>query len=137
MFVERDTGAKHYFEVPLAEAVKIYHQATSCISGIGRTVRGPSMSSNPGKVHVLGTAEIAGEKVFVLKFIQGRNPAWTENPFFAKYDEKASWLNDLKPAFGEEKFFFEDELKEIEAADTSSGTLFPYSPTMEYNNMVL
>ena len=50
---------------------------------------------------------------------------------------QASWLNDLKPAFGEEEFFFEKELDEISAAPTSSGTLFPYEPQMAYNNMVL
>ncbi|XP_013405809.1 uncharacterized protein LOC106170480 isoform X2 [Lingula anatina] len=137
MFVERDTGAKHYFEVPLAEAVKIYQEASSSISGIGRTVRGPSMSASPGKLHVLGTATLQGEKVFVLKFLQGRNPAWTENPFFAQYDPKASWLSDLRPAFGEKKFFFEDELEEIERAETSSGALYPYPEGMEYKNMML
>jgi hypothetical protein len=30
-------------------------------------------------------------------------------PFFAQYDPKATWFNQLKPAFGEEKFFFENE----------------------------
>jgi hypothetical protein len=28
-------------------------------------------------------------------------------PFFAKYDPEAIWYDELKPAFGEEKFFFE------------------------------
>ena len=50
-----------------------------------------------------------GEKVFVLRFIQGRNPDWVQRPFFAQYDEKATWLHHLKPAFGAEKFFFEEE----------------------------
>lgn len=45
--------------------------------------------------------------MFVCRFIQGRNPDWVQRPFIAKYDEIAAWLNDLKPAFGEEKFFFE------------------------------
>jgi hypothetical protein len=44
--------------------------------------------------------------------LQGRNPEWVNRPFFAKYDENAIWLDDLKPAF-EDKFFFEDELKQI------------------------
>jgi hypothetical protein len=67
------------------------------------------MSAEPGKVEIQGVAEIRGEKVFVLRFIQGRNPDWVQHPFFARYDEKATWLNQLKPAFGEEKFFYEDE----------------------------
>jgi KamA family protein len=109
MFVERDTGARHYFEVPLAKTWEIYRKAIQKISGLGRTVRGPSMSAEPGKVEIQGVAEIRGEKVFVLRFIQGRNPDWVQRPFFARYDEKATWLNQLKPAFGEEKFFYEDE----------------------------
>ena len=108
-FVARDTGAKHYFEIPLAEAYEIYRSAINQMSGLGRTVRGPSMSAGPGKVEITGIAEINGEKVFCLRFLQGRNPEWCYRPFFAKFDEKATWLDQLEPAFGEEKFFFEDE----------------------------
>jgi L-lysine 2,3-aminomutase len=108
MFVERDTGASHYFEVPLYKAWHIYRDAMQQLSGIGRTARGPSMSADPGKVEIQGVTEINGEKVFVLRFIQGRNPDWVQRPFFAKYDESATWLDHLKPAFGEDKFFFEE-----------------------------
>ena len=67
------------------------------------------MSDHAGKIQVLGVSEVRGEKVFVLRFIQGRNPKWVHKPFFAKYDPKATWFDQLKPAFGEEKFFFEDK----------------------------
>ncbi len=67
------------------------------------------MSAGPGKVEVHGVAEIAGEKVFVLRFLQARNPEWTHRPFFAKFCEEAVWLDQLKPAFGEAEFFFEQE----------------------------
>lgn len=113
MFVERDTGAKHYFEVPLAKAWNIYRDAMQQVSGLGRTARGPSMSAGPGKIEVQGVTEINGEKVFVLRMIQGRNPDWVQQPFFAKYDEQATWISDLKPAFGEQKFFFEDEYHQL------------------------
>ncbi|WP_416391018.1 KamA family radical SAM protein [Alloalcanivorax xenomutans] len=115
MFVERDTGARHYFEVPLAKAWRIYRDAMKQVSGLARTARGPSMSSHPGKVEIQGVTEIHGEKVFVLRFIQGRNPDWVQRPFFAKYNGEATWLNHLEPAFGEEKFFFEDELATMES----------------------
>lgn len=114
MFVERDTGARHYFEIPLAQAWDIYRDAMKQVSGLARTARGPSMSSHPGKVEIQGVTEIHGEKVFVLRLIQGRNHDWVQRPFFAKYDEKATWMNHLKPALGEEKFFFEDELNAME-----------------------
>lgn len=109
MFIERDTGAKRYFELPLYKTWEIFREAYKQVSGVSRTVRGPSMSAGPGKVEVSGVSEINGEKVFVLRFIQARNPDWVQRPFFAKYDEEATWLDDLKPAFGEEKFFWEDE----------------------------
>jgi hypothetical protein len=112
MFVERDTGAKAYFEVPLARAYKVFTEAYSQVSGLCRTVRGPSMSTMPGKVLVDGITQVAGEKVFVLKFLQGRNPKWANRIFFAKYDSKATWLSDLQPAFGEERFFFEVAVEE-------------------------
>ncbi len=111
MFVARDTGAQHYFAVTLERAWHIFRDAYQTVSGIARTVRGPSMSAGPGKVHILGISEVMGEKVFVLQFIQGRNPDWVRRPFFAKYDPKAIWLDDLYSAFGEPAFFFEDEYK--------------------------
>ena len=109
MFVERDTGARHYFEVPLIRAWEIYREAMQQVSGIARTARGPSMSAHPGKVEIQGVTEVNGEKVLALRMIQGRDPDWVQRPFFAQYDEQATWLNHLKPAFGEERFFFEQE----------------------------
>ncbi|HEX5515735.1 MAG TPA: lysine 2,3-aminomutase [Gammaproteobacteria bacterium] len=119
MFVERDTGAKRYFEVPLARAYEVYRDAMQCVSGLGRTARGPSMSAGPGKVEVQGITEIGGEKVFVLRFIQGRNPDWVQRPFFAKYDPAATWLDDLQPAFAEDRFFFTDEYQAMCAQATT------------------
>ncbi|HRG00523.1 MAG TPA: lysine 2,3-aminomutase [Bacteroidia bacterium] len=111
MFIPRDTGAQDYFAITLENSWHIFRNAYQKVSGVCRTVRGPSMSCTPGKVQVLGISEIKGEKIFVLRMLQGRNPDWVAKPFFAKYDEKAIWMDELKPAFGEEKFFFEDELE--------------------------
>ncbi len=112
-FVERNTGAKNYFEIPLIQAYEIYHEAYKQVSGLGRTVRGPSMSALPGKVAIEGVTTINGEKVFMLNLIQARNPDWCRRPFFAKFNPKATWLTDLRPAFGHDKFFYQDELNEI------------------------
>lgn len=111
MFIARDTGAQRYFSVPLVRAWEIYQQAFQSVSGICRTAGGPSMSAFPGKVQVLGVSEIHGKKVFVLRMVQGRDPDWVDRPFFAAYDERATWFEDLKPAFGEKEFFFETELQ--------------------------
>ena len=111
MFVVRDTGAQHYFGVPLVRAYGIFREAYKKVSGLGRTVRGPSMSATPGKVQIEGTPLINGERVMELRFLQGRNPDWVQKPFYAKYDEDAIWLDDLTPAFGD-PFFFTKEMDE-------------------------
>lgn len=120
MFVERDTGAQHYFSVPLARAHRIFREAYGRVSGLARTVRGPSMSATAGKILVCGTAEVAGEKVFALQFIQARDTDWLCRPFFAAFDPEAIWIDDLKPAFGESEFFFSHTLAELAAAGGES-----------------
>jgi L-lysine 2,3-aminomutase len=112
MFVERDTGANQYFRVPLVRTWEIYRQAVQQVSGLARTARGPSMSAGPGKVEIQGVCEIAGEKVFTLRFLQSRNPDWVHRPFHARYDDQASWLSDLIPAFGAAEFFYQREYDE-------------------------
>ena len=111
MFVERDTGPKQYFQVPLARALRIANAAAADVSGLARTVRGPSMSATPGKVQVDGVVEIDREKVFVLKMVQGRDPDWVNRVFFARFDSQASWLDELQPAFGEDQFFFDPYIR--------------------------
>lgn len=113
MFMARDTGAQHYFAVPLVEAWDIFRHAYQKVSGVCRTVRGPSMSATPGKVQMLGVGEINGKKVMTLRFLQGRNPDWVARPFFAEFDDKATWLDELKPAFGDKEFFYEKELSQM------------------------
>ena len=109
MFIARDTGSKAFFEVPLDKAWELFRKAYASVSGICRTVRGPSMSANPGKVVITGVREIKGEKFFVLNFLQCRNPKLVGIPFFAEYDPEATWLDQLKPAFGKEEFFYEKD----------------------------
>jgi KamA family protein len=122
MFVARDTGAKHFFELPLERCWEIFRKAYRSVSGVCRTVRGPSMSDTPGKIQLLGVAQVRGEKVFVLRFLQGRDPRWVDIPFFARYDPRATWFDQLEPAFGEQRFFFESD-RAFEAARADSSLL--------------
>jgi L-lysine 2,3-aminomutase len=107
MFIERDTGARHYFEVPLGRAYEIFQDAYSRVCGLGRTVRGPSMSTLPGKVVIDGTPIISGRKVFALRFLQARDSSWVGKPFFAKFDARATWFDGLQPAFQDSESFFQ------------------------------
>ncbi|MCW7754213.1 lysine 2,3-aminomutase [Desulfobotulus sp. H1] len=116
MFIERDTGPAGYFNVPLMEAYRIFTEAYRGVSGLCRTVRGPSMSAGPGKVLMDGVADIGGERVMILKFIQARNPAWVNQVFFAAWNPSAHWLDDLQPAFGEKSFFYDAEYRRMQDA---------------------
>jgi KamA family protein len=112
LFVERDTGARRSFEVPIARALAIYQNALRTLSGLGRTARGPIMSTGPGKVMVQGVAELQGRSVFVLSFIQARCPQWVGRLFFAEYDPDATWFSDFRP-WGGDQFFFESEYQHM------------------------
>jgi L-lysine 2,3-aminomutase len=101
MFVERDTGPQDFFAVPLARAHQVFRDGYQSVSGLARTVRGPSMSATPGKVCVDGVTELAGQRVFVLHMIQARDPSLVGKPFFAKFDPYATWISDLEPAFAD------------------------------------
>ncbi|MFQ5586469.1 MAG: lysine 2,3-aminomutase, partial [Thermodesulfobacteriota bacterium] len=106
-FVVRDTGSHDYFSIPLVVGWRIFQKAFRRTRGISRTVRCPIMSTIWGKIQILGISEIRGEKVIALQFLQGRQPDWVLRPFYAEYNEKAVWFDELRPAFGEEKFFFQ------------------------------
>jgi KamA family protein len=123
MFVERDTGPSEYFSLPLARAHEIFQSAYQMVSGLSRTVRGPSMSAFPGKVVIDGVVTINGEKLFALQFLQARNPDWVRKPFFAKFDPDATWMDHLVPAFGKSRFFFESE--EDEGEHAPAGKVIP------------
>ena len=112
MFVERDTGPQDYFAVPLARGYSIFRRAYRQVSGLCRTVRGPSMSATPGKVCIDGIAEVAGQQVYVLHMIQARDPSLVGKPFFARYNPDATWISDLEPAFAA-RFPFESDPEEL------------------------
>ena len=106
MFVERDTGARGYFEIPLAECWDIFRGAYRQVSGNCRTVRGPSMSAFPGKVHILGITTIGNQRAFVFEYIQCRKAKLVRRPFFAKCDATATWFDQLDPLTARDRPFF-------------------------------
>jgi L-lysine 2,3-aminomutase len=128
-FVERDTGPRQYFELPLFETYEIFRRAYVKVSGLARTVRGPSMSATPGKVRILGVTTIGNREVFVLDYLQARNPDLVRRPFFAAFDPDATWFDQLRPAFESDRLFFErdstvaePELPRYEVAQLANGT---------------
>jgi L-lysine 2,3-aminomutase len=106
MFVERDTGARNYFEMPLVRCWNIFRNAFQQVSGLARTVRGPSMSCFPGKVHILGVTDVGDQQAFCLEFLQAREPDLVRRPFFAVLDPSATWYDQLKPLTQADEQFF-------------------------------
>lgn len=113
MFIERNTGPHRYFAVPLLKALKIYRAAACEVSGLAQTVRGPVMSTGPGKVELTDVTCIQDQQVFALRFLQARRPEWCHRLFFARLDARATWLSDLQPAHGEQAFFFESDYQTL------------------------
>lgn len=114
MYCARPTGEHHYFTVPLAELDKVFRKVYRSLPSINRPSRHISMTSSAGKISILGTSEVHGEKAFALAFTEGRNMKWLDRVFLAKYDEKENTIVKLKP-FDSDKYFFEDELSKIES----------------------
>jgi hypothetical protein len=115
MYCARPTGEHHYFTAPLADMERVFNRVYHSLSSINRPSRHISMTISAGKLAIMGTAVVNGEKCFALQFTEARNMAWMDRVILAKYDEKENKVDFLTP-LDTDKFFFEDELKEIEEA---------------------
>ncbi|WP_321371844.1 hypothetical protein [uncultured Desulfuromusa sp.] len=113
MYAARPTGEHHYFAAPMADIERVFSKIYNSLASINRPSRHISMTISAGKLAILGTSIINGEKCFALQFTEARNMEWMNRVFHAKYDETKNKIDLLLP-FDTEKYFFEDELKEIE-----------------------
>jgi hypothetical protein len=46
------------------------------------------------------------QDVFVLQYLQARDPALVRRPFLAKFDPEVTWFSQLEPATKEDSAFF-------------------------------
>jgi len=113
IYAARPTGEHHYFAAPLADIERVFNLIYRSLSSINRPSRHITMTISAGKLSILGTSVIDGVKCFALQFNEARNMQWMDRVFHAKYDEQQNKINLLLP-FDTEKYFFEDELKQIE-----------------------
>ncbi|MDP7591509.1 MAG: hypothetical protein QF552_02205 [Litorilituus sp.] len=113
MYCARPTGEHHYFTAPIADVSKIFDKIYRELPSINRPSRHLSMTTSAGKISIMGECEVGGERAFALMFTEGRNMQWLDKVFLAKYDESTNDVKLLKP-FDSDKFFFEDELAQIE-----------------------
>ncbi len=98
MFIERETGPFEYFQIPIAEVYTIYNEAIRLTGSLAKTVTAPVMSASKGKVQILGVINnpLDGKKYFMLQYARHRDYKKTYKPFLAEYDEKATWVDQLK-----------------------------------------
>ena len=113
MYCARPTGEHHYFTAPLADINNVFNKVYRSLASVNRPSRYITMTSSAGKVSLMGTTVINGEKVFVLKFNEGRNMEWLDQVYLAKFDPQENTIEKLQPYEGE-KHFYEDELRTIE-----------------------
>ncbi len=113
MYCARNTGEYHYFTAPLASIEKVANLIYRSLSSFHRPSRYITMTTSAGKLSILGTAEVNGQKAFALKFNESRNMAWMDKVFLAKFDETETRVDKLVPLDTKE-FFFEGELHQIE-----------------------
>lgn len=114
MYCARPTGEHHYFAAPLADLEKICNLVYRELSSLARPSRYITMTTSAGKVSLLGECQVGGRKALALKFNEARNMAWMDRVFLAVYDEAETRVDHLQP-LDTDTFFFEGELKEIEA----------------------
>ncbi len=113
MYLARPTGEFHYFNQPVSEINKVFNKIYRSLASINRPSRYITQTSSAGKISLLGTVDLKGEKYFALKFNEGRNMEWMDKVYLAHYDEVEKTIANLRPYEGD-KHFFEDELIEIE-----------------------
>jgi lysine 2,3-aminomutase len=121
MYLPRATGPKNFFDLGMADSVRVFNEANSRLSGITRPLRQISGSVSAGKI---GVEDIDEYGIFTMRFVQSRNPDWQHRKFYAtpkvgKSVEDVNWFDDLQPCdrfeHPLEKWFFEYELADIEA----------------------
>ena len=74
------------------------------------------------KVHIIGVTTIDEARVFVLEYLQCRDANLVRRPFFAKFDPRVTWYDQLQPVRESDRPFF-PKLKQHEMAPTVSLTV--------------
>lgn len=100
MFIERETGPYEYFGLPIARVYDIYHNAIRESASFAKTLTAPVMSASKGKVQVMSVVDnpVDQKKYFMLQYVRHRDASQTFRPFFAHYDEEATWFDQLEIA---------------------------------------
>ncbi|MEX2369495.1 MAG: hypothetical protein WD578_00710, partial [Bacteroidales bacterium] len=81
-----------------ARVFEIYQKAVKYTASLSKTATAPVMSAAKGKVQIMGVVEnpLDQENYFMLQYVRHRDASKTYKPFFARYDEEATWFDQLE-----------------------------------------
>ena len=73
----------------------------------------PTMARTVFSNEWVGVAEVNQEPVFILEYLQARQPELVRIPFFAKYTSDATWFDQLEPFTENDRPFFEERPRQV------------------------
>ncbi|WP_328943359.1 lysine 2,3-aminomutase [Streptomyces sp. NBC_00250] len=105
MLVERGTGVRRCFGLPLAAVVDVHGEAVRRALGpVGRgsgpvvgPVGGPVMCTERGPLAVDGIVQLRDGPAFALRALRTRGPAPAGTAAYARFDPTARWWDELIP----------------------------------------
>ncbi|MFF3839902.1 lysine 2,3-aminomutase [Streptomyces sp. NPDC001930] len=98
MLVERGSGARRCFGLPLAEVLDVHAEAVrQRAPGGAPAVGGPVMSTELGALAVDGVVRLGQGPAFALRMLRARDPALAGTVAYARFDPVARWWDELTP----------------------------------------
>lgn len=95
LFQGRPTAGNRPFETTIVESYHLFEEAKRRVSGLARRAR-LVMSHASGKVEIIG---VDAEHIY-LRYHRAKNPADEGRVMVCVRDDRAQWLDDLRPVAG-------------------------------------
>ena len=92
LFQGRPTAGNEPYEVPIVEGYEAFDQARRRVSGLAARAR-MCMSHESGKVEILGI----DDECMYMRYHRAKDPADAGRIMVFQRDDRASWLDDLRP----------------------------------------
>ncbi|MFB6627821.1 lysine 2,3-aminomutase [Streptomyces sp. NPDC056374] len=98
MLVERGSGARRCFGLPLAEVLALHAEAVRQRGrGLVPVAGAPVMSTERGALAVDGVVRLGQGPAFALRALRARDPALAGAVAHARFDPAARWWDELTP----------------------------------------
>jgi len=97
LFLESDSESRQYYKIPFDKAFGIFKEAQKKVSSLSKTVQGPVIMHNAGKILMQGILRFAGKPMFLFKHIEHPDPEMVGEQFLAESDSEITHVHQLKP----------------------------------------